>query len=90
MVEEPDFAENPEWDESNSRAPDAAAKLKAARAALLMSQSDFAKLLGIPLATLQNWEQRRTQPDAVANTLIDLIIDDPQEMRRRMERRSAA
>jgi putative transcriptional regulator len=90
MAEEPDFVENPEWDESNTRAPDAAAKLKAARAALLMSQSDFAKLLGIPLATLQNWEQRRTQPDAVANTLIDLIVDDPKEMRARMERRSAA
>jgi len=90
MAEDPDFEDNPEWDETNTRAPDPAAKLKAARAALLMSQSDFAKLLGIPLATLRNWEQRRTRPDAVANTLIDLISDDPREMRLRMQRRSAA
>lgn len=90
MGEDPDFADSPEWDESNTRLPDAAAKLKASRAALLMSQGDFAKLLGIPVATLQNWEQRRTHPDPVARTLIDLIADDPGEMRKRLEKRSAA
>jgi putative transcriptional regulator len=55
-----------------------------------MSQADFAALLGIPIATLQNWEQRRTEPDAVAKTLIDLIFDDPKELRARMMRRNAA
>ena len=48
------------------------------------------QLLGIPVATLQNWEQRRTVPDAVATTLIDLIFDDPKDMRIRMMRRNAA
>lgn len=90
MANDFDFDDNPEWDDSNSRLPDAAVKLKAARSALLMSQGDFASLLGIPLATLQNWEQRRTEPDAVATTLIDLISDDPKGMRTRMERRNAA
>jgi putative transcriptional regulator len=90
MVDDPDFADNPEWDEGNTRLPDTAAKLKSARAALLMSQGDFAKLLGIPVATLQNWEQRRTHPDPVARTLIDLIADDPGEMRKRLEELGAA
>lgn len=90
MVDDFDADDNPEWNDSNSRLPDAAAKLKAVRAALLVSQSDFAALLGIPVATLQNWEQRRTVPDAVATTLIDLIFDDPKDMRIRMMRRNAA
>lgn len=34
--------------------------------------------------------RRRTEPDAVARTLIDLIHDDPQEMRSRLLRRNAA
>lgn len=62
--------------------------LKLTHRMLEMSQGDFAALLGIPVAALQNWEQRRT--DAVARTLIDLIHDDPKEMRARLMRRNAA
>ena len=90
MVDDFDADDNPEWNDSNSRLTDAAAKLKATRGALMVSQGDFAALLGIPVATLQNWEQRRTVPDAVATTLIDLIFDDPKDMRVRMMRRNAA
>ncbi len=90
MASEFDEDDNPEWNDGNTRPPDTAAKLTVIRARLMMGQSDFAILLGIPLATLQNWEQRRTEPDAVAITLIDLIFDDPRDMRRRMMRRNAA
>ncbi|WP_163268798.1 helix-turn-helix domain-containing protein [Chelativorans alearense] len=89
MVDE-DWDDNPEWDESNTRPLDAPAKLNFVRALLGMNQADFAALLGIPLATLRNWEQRRTEPDATAKTLIDLIFADPQGMRERLERRNAA
>ena len=85
-----DDADNPDWTEEKTRTLDAAAKLKLVRGLLEMSQGDFATLLGIPITTLQNWEQRRTEPDAVARTLIDLIYDDPKEMRARMLRRNAA
>ncbi|GAA4118454.1 helix-turn-helix domain-containing protein [Aminobacter aganoensis] len=85
-----DDIDNPDWTEERTRPLDAAAKLKLVRGLLDMSQGDFAALLGIPVTTLQNWEQRRTEPDAVARTLIDLIHDDPQEMRARMMRRNAA
>ncbi|TWG97122.1 putative transcriptional regulator [Mesorhizobium sp. J18] len=91
MVEDDfDFDDSPEWHGGNTRPLDASAKLVLARALLDLSQRDFAGLLGIPVATLRNWEQRRTEPDAVAKTLIDLIYDDPQGMRDRMARRTAA
>lgn len=82
--------DSPDWTEEKTRPLDASAKLKLTRGLLVMSQGDFAALLGIPVTTLQNWEQRRTEPDAVARTLIDLIYDDPKEMRARMMRRNAA
>ncbi|AWC22926.1 helix-turn-helix domain-containing protein [Aminobacter sp. P9b] len=85
-----DDADSHDWTEEKTRALDASAKLKLTRGLLEMSQGEFAALLGIPVTTLQNWEQRRTEPDAVARTLIDLIYDDPKEMRTRMMRRNAA
>lgn len=90
MADDFDIDDNPEWTDENSRPADEAAKLQSARVALLMRQSDFAALLGIPVATLQNWEQRRTEPDAIARTLIDLVFDDPEGMRDRLNRRRAA
>jgi putative transcriptional regulator len=90
MADDFDIDDNPEWTDENSRPADDAAKLQSARAALLASQADFAALLGIPVATLQNWEQRRTEPDPIARTLIDLVFDDPEGMRERLLKRKAA
>ena len=90
MADDFDIDYNPEWDETNTRPLDAAAKLAFARVFLEMKQRDFAALLDIPLSTLQNWEQRRTEPDAIARTLIDLVYDDPEGMRDRLNRRRAA
>lgn len=85
-----DIDDNPEWTDRNTRVLDEAAKLKRSHARLEMTQADFAALLGIPLATQQNWEQRRTGPDPIATTLIDLVFDDPKDMRLRLMRRNAA
>lgn len=90
MADDFDIDVNPEWDETNSRPMDTAAKLAFARVFLEMNQPDFAALLGIPVATLRNWEQRRTEPDAVARTLIELIYADPEGMRERLLHRNAA
>ncbi len=43
-----------------------------------LSQDRFAKALGIPTATLRNWEQGRTRPDPVALAFFALVADDPQ------------
>jgi len=55
-----------------------------------MSQDGFSALLHIPRSTLQNWEQRRTEPDAFTLTIIDLIYDDPEEMAERLKRKLVA
>ncbi|MEX0956506.1 MAG: helix-turn-helix domain-containing protein [Rhizobiaceae bacterium] len=72
-----DALDNPDWTTVPTRPIGLGHKLQLARLRLEMSQADFAAMLGIPVATLRNWEQRRTQPDSVAATLIDLVYDDP-------------
>ena len=76
--------DNPEWNEENTTSPDVAGKLKISRARLAMSQSAFSRLLHVPLKSLQNWEQRRTEPDATAQVLISLVYQDPVGMRDRL------
>jgi len=41
-----------------------------ARAKVGVSQSAFAKLIGVSLRTLQDWEQGRRQPTGAAQTLL--------------------
>ena len=82
--------DNPDWSEFTPAPLDHAAKLKATRARLSMSQAAFAALLHIPRSTLQNWEQRRTEPDAFTLTIIDLIYDDPEGMSERLKRKLVA
>lgn len=79
-----DDIDNPEWGEENTAPLDYAGKLKVTRARLRLSQAGLAALLQIPLSTLQNWERRRTVPDAPALTLIDLIYGDPEGIRARL------
>lgn len=47
-----------------------------------MTQEEFAKAYAIPLATLQNWEQKHRQPDAVASMFLRLISERPEEVRK--------
>mgnify|MGYP006084682719 CR=1 FL=1 len=49
-----------------------------ARKQLQKSQPDFAKLLGIPVGTLRDWEQGRKQPDSAAVTLIKVAQSHPE------------
>jgi putative transcriptional regulator len=85
-----DARDNPDWTVTPTRPLDTSGKLRVSRVQLMMSQADFAGLLGVPVSTLQNWEQRRTEPEAMARRLIDLIFDDPQGMRDRLLRLKAA
>ena len=47
------------------------------RKKLGLSQPAFAKLLGIPVATLRNWEQNRFVMEPAAQTLLKLIDREP-------------
>lgn len=57
-------------------APDVAAL----RALFKLSQSKFATLLGISVATLQNWEQGRRQPDGPAKVLLRIAASYPEAL----------
>lgn len=47
------------------------------REAANLTQAQFAQLLGVPLKTLQNWEQHRTRPTGPARALLRAVSKDP-------------
>ncbi len=47
------------------------------RKQLHMTQTEFAKALRIPLATLRNWEQGRVLPDPAARSLLAIVARNP-------------
>src|SRR3970040_783509 len=51
--------------------------VRAIRKAADISQSQFAKLIGVNLRTLQNWEQRRTRPTGPARALAKIVASNP-------------
>jgi putative transcriptional regulator len=51
--------------------------VRAIRKAAEISQSQFAKLIGVNLRTLQNWEQRRTRPTGPARALLKIVASNP-------------
>ncbi len=51
--------------------------VRAIREAAQISQSQFAKLIGVNLRTLQNWEQHRTRPTGPARALLKIVASDP-------------
>jgi len=51
--------------------------VKAVRASLGASQSEFALMIGVSVATLQNWEQGRRTPDGPALALLRVAARNP-------------
>ena len=51
--------------------------VRAIREATQVSQSDFARLIGINLRTLQNWEQGRSRPTGAARALLKIVASNP-------------
>ena len=49
-----------------------------ARQKIGFSQSEFAKILGVSLRTLQEWEQGRRNPSGAAKSLITIAIKKPE------------
>ena len=60
------------------------ADVKDIRRGLDMSQQDFADAFGIPLRTVQSWEQGARQPDATARSYLRTIAKFPRQVRSAM------
>lgn len=51
--------------------------IRAIRAKLNKSQSEFALMIGVSVATLQNWEQGRRSPEGPARALLRVAAEKP-------------
>ena len=52
-----------------------------ARSFIGLSQTEFAKLLGVSPRTLQDWEQGRRKPTGAARTLLKVAVTHPEVFR---------
>src|ERR1700728_5306246 len=55
---------------------------KIIRRALALTQEEFAVRYHIPLGTLRDWEQGRTEPDQPARAYLKVIARDPERVHR--------
>lgn len=53
------------------------ADVKAVRARLGQSQSEFALMIGVSVGTLRNWEQGRRRPEGPALALLKVAATNP-------------
>jgi len=51
--------------------------IKEIRKRLHVSQAEFALMIGVSRATLQNWEQGRREPDGPARALLQIADKNP-------------
>jgi putative transcriptional regulator len=54
-----------------------------------LSQAEFARLLGVELGTLRNWEQGRREPTGPARALLRAISNDPEHVLSALRRSTA-
>lgn len=57
-------------------------RIRSLRRALGLTQEEFAARYHIPLGTLRDWEQGRTEPDQPARAYLKAIAGDPEAVRR--------
>jgi len=55
-----------------------AADVRTIRQRLGKSQAEFARMIGVSVATLQNWEQGRRHPVGPARALLKVAAENPQ------------
>jgi len=60
-------------------------RVKTMRRALGLTQEEFAARYHVPLGTLRDWEQGRTEPDQPARAYLTVIARDPEGVRRALQ-----
>ncbi|MFN4208533.1 MAG: helix-turn-helix domain-containing protein [Agrobacterium albertimagni] len=70
--------DNPPMTQEQLRAASRMPQVRVIRRALRLAQEEFAERYRIPLGTLRDWEQGRSEPDAPARAYLKVIATDPQ------------
>jgi putative transcriptional regulator len=70
-------AENPPITPERRRRLRRVPRVKTLRRAIGLTQEEFADRYAIPIGTLRDWEQGRTEPDQAAQAYLNLIARDP-------------
>jgi len=60
-------------------------RVKTMRRALGITQEEFAARYHVPLGTLRDWEQGRTEPDQPARAYLAVIAHDPEGVYRALQ-----
>jgi putative transcriptional regulator len=82
--------DNPPLTESRLKQLKPVPRVRTLRRALGLTQEEFAARFHIPIGTLRDWEQGRTEPDQPARAYLKVIARDPEGVRRALESRPAA
>lgn len=61
-------------------------QIKTLRRALSLTQEEFAARYRIPVGTLRDWEQGRSEPDQPARAYLTVIARDPEGVRAALKR----
>lgn len=60
--------------------------VKVLRASLHMTQDSLASAIGVPVATVRNWEQSRTGMDPAARALMRVLQREPEAVLRALQK----
>jgi putative transcriptional regulator len=89
-------ADNPAFDPDNPPRTEAelvrmkrVPRVKSLRRALMLTQEEFAARYHIPIGTLRDWEQCRSEPDAPAKAYLKVIAADPDGVAAKLRRGAA-
>jgi putative transcriptional regulator len=74
--------ENPPLTDERIRRLRRIPRVKTLRRALALTQEEFAARYHIPLGTLRDWEQGRSEPDQPAKAYLIVIARDPEGVER--------
>ena len=62
-------------------------QVKVIRRALELTQEEFAARYHIPIGTLRDWEQGRSEPDQPTRAYLTVIARDPERVDRTLNRK---
>lgn len=83
-----DDPENPPLTPDRLRRLRRVPRVKTLRRALQLTQEEFAERYQIPVGTLRDWEQGRSEPDAPARAYLRVIASVPDVVRRALTSRN--